>query len=38
MPRDMTKKVRPVGLEPTTCRVEAGCSIQLSYEREASLV
>src|SRR5688572_23968300 len=21
----------PVGLEPTTCRLEGGCSIQLSY-------
>lgn len=27
--------VRPVGLEPTTTRLEGGCSIQLSYRREA---
>ena len=27
------KEVRPAGLEPTTCRLEGGCSIQLSYGR-----
>ena len=26
---------RPEGLEPPTCRLEGGCSIQLSYGREA---
>jgi hypothetical protein len=24
---------RPAGLEPATCRLEGGCSIQLSYGR-----
>ena len=24
-------KAFPVGFEPTTCRLEGGCSIQLSY-------
>lgn len=27
----------PVGLEPTTCRLEVDCSIQLSYGAETSL-
>ncbi len=26
-------KMRPAGIEPTTVRLEGGCSIQLSYER-----
>lgn len=26
------KLVAPEGLEPSTCRLEVGCSIQLSYE------
>jgi hypothetical protein len=25
----------PAGLEPATCRLEGGCSIQLSYGAEA---
>ena len=25
--------VRPAGFEPATCRLEGGCSVQLSYER-----
>src|SRR5436305_4027092 len=32
MPRSEGKGLAtPVGLEPTTCRLEGGCSIQLSY-------
>ena len=27
-------KMRPAGIEPTTVRLEGGCSIQLSYERD----
>lgn len=27
------KMVRPIGLEPMTCRLEVCCSIQLSYGR-----
>ena len=30
-PTNFVEMATPVGLEPTTCRLEGGCSIQLSY-------
>ena len=29
------KMATPAGLEPATCRLEGGCSIQLSYGADA---